>query len=149
PLQPGQADVQDENLFALEGDDQVGRLDVAVDQALFEGVLQSQGGLVDVIAGLVRRQRAGQFDQPHQVEPLDVLHDEVVDAAFEAEVEGLDEFGVLQLGDEGDFGLELVENLDVGLQLVVDDFEGDDLAELGVQGLEDLAQAALADQVEE
>jgi hypothetical protein len=104
---------------------------------------------VDVIAGLLRRQRPGLLRQPHQVQPLDVFHREEVDVAVEVEVERLDELGVLHLRDHLDLGAELIDHLEVGAELGVDDLEGDDLLEIEVEGLVDLAQAAFAEQVEE
>ena len=60
----------------LSRQQQVVRLDVAVDQAALVGVLQAQRRLADVVARLLDRQRPSLLDQLGQVDALDVLHDE-------------------------------------------------------------------------
>ena len=54
--------------------DQVAGLDVAVDHAVLVRVLESQGRLMHVVAGMADRQRPLGLDDPGQVESLDVLH---------------------------------------------------------------------------
>ena len=72
----GQAEVEhlDDALLALESEDQVGRLDVAVDHAPLVGVLQAQRRLVDEVAGVDHRERAAGLHHLRQVFPVDVLH---------------------------------------------------------------------------
>ena len=66
PVQPGQAHVQ--NLDHAAGrQQQVVRLDVAVDQAALAGVLQAQRRLPAVVARLVHGQRAVLLDELGQV----------------------------------------------------------------------------------
>ena len=86
-------------------DQQVGRLDVAVDQAGQVGVGQALGGLADVLGGAGVAQRPFRLDDLLQVPALDVLHDQEVDVAFVVHVVGADDVGVVQRG--GGLGLAL------------------------------------------
>ena len=78
-VEAGQAHV--ENLdHALFVHQQVGRLDVAMDDALGMGEGQPAGGLADVIDGRLDRQRAVLLDQRRQVLAVDVFHHQEVQA---------------------------------------------------------------------
>ena len=94
----GQAEVEDlDDAGAVH--EQVGRLDVAVDQAGLVGVLQAEGGLMDVVGGANRVKRAAALDQVLEADAVDVLHDEEVEFAVPVHVVGADDVGMAQLGD--------------------------------------------------
>ena len=76
---------------------QIVRLDVAMDHAALEGVLQSQRRLADEVAGLVHRQRAVRLHQLGEVGPFDVFHDEQVGAVDLVGVVGADDVRVRQV----------------------------------------------------
>ena len=56
---------------------------------------------------------------------------------------------MVELGGRPDLALEALDGVGVGQALLADDLQGDDLRELPVAGLEDLAHAALADAFEQ
>ena len=94
-IETGQAHVEDLDDLAVGRQQQVVRLDVAMDQAALVGVLQAQRRLPDELARLRHRQRAVLLDQPGQVgRSFDVLHDEQVRAADLVGVEGADDVRV-------------------------------------------------------
>ncbi len=122
---------------------QVGRLDVAVDQAALVGVLQPQRRLPDVVASLPGGEPAARGEQLAQVGALDVLHSQIVIVAGQGGVVGEHDVGVRELGGR----LHLAAEADQQFLLVeavgADDLEGDEAVHEGVPGLEDLAHAAL------
>ena len=65
-------------------------------------------------------------------------------AAHLVGVEGADDVGVVELGGGADLAVEAANGVGVVQPLLADELQGDDLAELPVAGLEDLAHAALA-----
>ena len=74
----GQAEVEDldDRPVAVAREHEVARLDIAVNHALLVGVLEPQGGLLNVVAGVANRHRPAGLDHPGQVQALDVLHGE-------------------------------------------------------------------------
>ncbi len=134
---------------ARSGDQQVGRLDVAVDHAALVGVLQAQGRLADVVAGLAAPAagRAASTSLPRSV-AVDVLHDEEVGVAGLVGVVGHDDVGMRELGDRLDLAAEALDRVLVWQMLLADDLEGDDAVQAAMAGLEDLAHAAFADPFE-
>ena len=108
------------------------------------GVLQAQGRLVHVVAGIGHRQRPAGLDQLRQVEALDVLHGQH-EALTHAEGRiGGDDVGVVELGRVADLAEEAVEDAAAVDEVAADDLE-DLLAahELVLRQVDD-AHAALA-----
>ena len=70
------------------------------------GELQTTSRLQDVVDGLGDRERAVLLDQGRQVFPLDVLHDQEVNAIGLVGVVGGDDVGMRQLGGRFDFSLK-------------------------------------------
>jgi hypothetical protein len=129
-------------------DEQVGGLDVAVDQAALVSVLQAQRCLADVVAGLGHGQATRLLHEPAEVDAVDALHREEVGVADLPGVVHGDDVGVGQLG--GGFGLaaESLEHALVGRVFVADELERDRAPQPVVAGLEDLAHAAGAEFVQ-
>ncbi len=81
-----QPEVEDLDGAALV-EDQVGRLDVAMDDTLLVGVVEAEGRLPDGIHGVANRQRSLLLDLRVEIGAVDVLHRQVVDGAGGVEVE--------------------------------------------------------------
>src|SRR5262245_15282722 len=164
-LQPGQApveDLDDRVGRALPGDaggglvvarrrdqEQVGRFDIAVDQAHRVRVLEPRGDLANVVARLADRQRAGQLHHLAQVGALDKLHGEVVRVADAVGVEGADDVRVRQPRHRLELALELAHRIRLGTQVLTQHLERDRAISAGVPGLVDLADPSLAETVED
>jgi hypothetical protein len=86
----GQAQVEDLHP-PVGGQQQVGGLEVAVDQAPLVGVLQRQRRLVAVVGRPSRRNPAALLEHAGQAVALDVLHDQEVAAVVLLAVVGLDD----------------------------------------------------------
>ena len=139
----GQAEVGDLRL-ALPVEQDVGRLEVAVDDAALVGVVDGLGHLGHQPGRLARRQRAvgGLLGQ---AAALDEAHAEVVLALVLADLVDRHDVGVVEVG--GRLGLD-VEPLDVGLggELAGQDhLQGDRPVEADLPGLVDDAHAAAGD----
>src|SRR5207302_793793 len=72
----GNAKVENLDQGPVVGQEKVGRLDVAVNKAVLEGVLQAKAGLADVVASAADRQRPLLLDHAGQVDALDKLQDQ-------------------------------------------------------------------------
>ncbi len=144
PAQPGQSEIEDLDLVlparrrltrppcpGVE-DKEVGRLDVAVDQAVFVGVAQAVGRLADEVAGQRDRQRAVLLHVLFEVLAGHVLHDEVAQPFPAlaghlrlAGVEGQDDVGVVQHGQRLHLAVEALQEHRVVVVLGHHDLEGD------------------------
>ncbi len=121
----GQAEVQhlEDVSFAVARQDEVLRLDVAVDHLLLEGVLQAQRRLSDVVAGVGDRQRTLPLDQPGEILSLDVLHGEGQHFARLDGAVGRDDVGVVEPGRRADLAQEALRRAGTIQQGLVHDFE--------------------------
>jgi hypothetical protein len=124
---------------------QVGRLDVAVDHAFLVGVGQPAGRLHDIADRPLHRQRPFLTHQPGEVTPLDVLHDEEVDAIVLARVVRRDDVRVAQAGHGLGLVLEALQPARVSPARLGKDFEGHAPAQRQLLGLVDDPHAAAAD----
>ena len=111
--------------LGAEDQHQVGRLDVAVDHAVLDGVLQAQGGLANDVAGQRHGQRAGLFDHALQRDTRHVFHGQEVGLAVLVEFIDGDDIGVGQPGRGLGFAAKAADHLGVGLPFRADDLEGD------------------------
>ena len=147
----GQAEVHDLDLLPRRvgvDDHQVGRLQVAVDDAAVVGGLQGFAQLAEQPADAGRREPAVPLQERVQVDAPDVLHDDARALRIvEREVVERDGVGMLKFAHQLDFALEPLAELDVGGDVVVHDLD-DDLAvrQVELAGEENAAHAALAEQ---
>ena len=147
-VEAGKPQVEDLDL-APRREHEVGGLDVAVDQVVLVDVLKTHGNLPGEFAGVRHAEPAGMRDQPRQVQPLDILHDQHRAAVDFAGVVGADDLRVVQPADGLHLAFEACDGplvLDVALGQHLD---RDNPVELGVQGLVDGAHAAVPELLEE
>ena len=143
--EPGQAEVEDLDLAAGRPH-QVLRLDVAVDHAVLEGVLEPQRRLAGVLARLADRQRPAAIDQPAQVGPLDELHDQHVRLPGLLGVVGGHDVRVRgQPRGRLDLAAESLDHGRVAQQIAADDLQGDRPVHQPMLGAVDGAHAAGAE----
>ena len=122
----------------------VGRLQVAVDDAALVGEEHGAGQRLDQLG----RDARGQRSVAHplfEAAPLDELEGEVGPAVVLAGLVDLDDVGVLELGDRFRFGLEPGQPGRPGVRPGQDHLEGDEPAEALVAGLVDDPHAAPAE----
>lgn len=127
---------------------QIGRLDVAVDDALGVGVGKATGGLNDHPQRLVDRQRSMLDDDVGQVSTVNVFHHQVVDAVLLVSIVGGDDIGMVESGSSLHL---LVEPLDgvFGIDcLGRKNLQSNHPLHPSVQGLVDLAHTASTDHVD-
>ena len=145
----GDAEVADLHLPGA-GDEDVRRLDVAVDDAVAVGVGEAPRRLhQDRQRPLAVERALGQ--QLLQRRPVHVLHHEVGAARRGAAVDHLDDVGVVEAGEDAGFLLEQLHHLRLLEQLGAQDLHGHAPAEGDLLRLPDLGEAAarqLADQTQ-
>ncbi len=78
-------------------DNDVGRLDVPVDDALLEGIVQGQAALEDDADDAMQRQQLVEGAEGGQFPARDVLHHDVGLVVFQDGVENPDDIGVIEL----------------------------------------------------
>jgi hypothetical protein len=141
----GQAEVSDLDAPAALGQQDVGRLDVAVDQPLFVGGVQTGGDLQADAQHLPDRRRPVPFEMAFERGTVDELHDQVRHGP--GVLDGVNADNVVVADRGGDPGLAdeaLVGRVAVG-QVRGQHLDGDDTLQPLVERLEDDAHAALAD----
>ena len=99
------------------GQEEVRRLEVAVDPPRLVGVLEAQGRLADRLAGVGHGQRPPGPEDRLQVEAVEQLHDEEEDPVGLARVAGQDDVGVLEAADRLHLALEAGDRGGVGKPL--------------------------------
>ncbi len=125
-------------------DHDVGRLEVAVDEALFVGVLQAGGDLGEQPGGAGGAQRAVSRDDAVEVPAGDVLHGDVVGAVIDAGLVGEGDVRVIDLAADLHFAPKPGQHAAFGLARR-QHLEGDEPAVPFVAGEVNDAHAALAD----
>jgi hypothetical protein len=135
-------------------DDDVGGLEVAVDDLLGVGRFQHRGELGADREGPVRRERPGLVEEVAQVQAGEVRHGEeqLAGVLVESGVEDRGDAGVADLGGDARFAAEPRGGL-VPLRAVeevrFDQFDGDLAVESLVDGLPDASHAARADRADQ
>ena len=126
-------------------DDDVVRLDVAVDDAVAVGVTQRCEDLACVGDRDRHRAEAARADQLLERAPLDVLHDDVVGAVGLAPVEDRDDVRVRKAGRMGRLATEALDELLVVRVVRVEHLDRDPASELLILGEVDVGHAATAE----
>ena len=85
---------------------QVGGLEIAVDQAALGGMLQAKGRLADVFAGLIDFERAVVAHQPGQIGAVDEFQGDVIGAVDLVGVISADDVRMAELPGGGGFRAE-------------------------------------------
>ena len=106
-------------------------------------VLKAHGDLPGQFAGVRHAERARTPDQPSQVQPLDILHDQHRAAVDFAGIVGADDLRVVESADGLHLALEASDGPLVLDAALGQHLQGDDAVQLGVQGLVDRAHAAV------
>ncbi len=143
----GQSQVQELHLAAA-GEHQVGRLDVAMHQLMFVGMLEPQGRLADDLAGRSHSQgtarRRANADELLQIDAVDELHHQKLDAAGLARVVSPHDVRMIQPSDRLHLAAEAGDRLIVVQITMGKDFQGHRLVEEDLPSLVDDTHAAAA-----
>ena len=129
----------------LWADQNVPRLDVAVDQAPGMGVVQGLGDLVQNAYSPLHRQRPFPADDLGQGVPLQVLHGNEVVALQLTDVIDGDDVGVFETSSSPGFLEEALDKLLVPSEVRGQYLDGHQAVQYSVVGFEDHAHAAAAD----
>jgi hypothetical protein len=145
----GHAEVEDldDRARGAFDDEDVVRLEIAVDDAGVVGGVEGRGDLPHQFDGVVDADGAAGFHVTGELDAFEELHDQVEPAVGElAEVEHLDDVRIVDLVDGLGFGHEAVGHLGVGRERGHQDLDGDLAADVRVLAEEDLAHGARAEQ---
>src|SRR5262249_12639096 len=151
PLQAGQSQVEDldrlnhrrARLRQLQN--HVGGLDVTVDKSTLVGMLQTQGRLANVLAGLRDWQRSRPIYQPVQVFFLNARRGQEVCTSDGPGVEGADDVAVVEPADNFHFAVESADHLGVRHEFLANDLQGNDAIHGQLPGLVNFPHAAFAE----
>ena len=129
-------------------DHDVARTDVAVQVAAIVRVFQGVGQLAQQIDAMFRDDRAARFHQEVEAGAVDQLHDDVLFLQVgQAVLEGLDDIGMTQLGEDGAFARSIQADktgLELGSLHLVEHLQAHGPASFLVAGPPDLGHAPLA-----
>ena len=138
-------DLHHEPLVGCLDEDEVRRLQVAMDQPVLLGETQRLADLPRQMQGVRRRQRPPARERLLERLPVAKLHGVVVRAVGgDAEAEDAGDIRVAQLGGGAGFAEKAVAHLGAAEDTGIDDFEGDIAMQVGVTGLVGHAHRATA-----
>ena len=127
-------------------DQDVLRLQVAVDDALVVGSFEGGAHLAGEFEGAVEGEASFVVDQAGKIAAFDEGHGDELDAADVAQIVYAEDVLLRDLAGQQELLFEALHGLRIGGQLGTDEFEGDGAAEFVVVGLVDGAHAAFAEQ---
>jgi len=137
PIDKSEAEVEQLDRPVLFDED-VGRLDIAMDHAAFVSVVERIGKLGGDIAGLSGSEDTLTIDAFLKIDPLDEFHDDEVDRTVEIidvfEAVGFYDTRVIEFHSDAGFELEAGAHGGVVLVPIGEDFEGDEFAGVKVPG---------------
>ncbi len=113
---------------ALVVHQQVGGFDIAVDDAVFVGVMESGSGLIENTSYGVTRKSCMFFKERVEIATLDHLHDQEDGGVGFFDVVESDDMGVLELGEDQSFAEETLAEGLVVREFVGEHFESDGLS---------------------
>ena len=137
-----QAEVDDLDL-ALLAENQVCRLDVAVDDPSVMGMAQAKGGLGHVSGHLRGGERAALPEQLFEVPTGNILHDDIEEIADLIGVESADDVGMIKPAEQPHLPVKPADRARPGGNPRRDDLESDEAAHELVLGLEHTAFVTL------
>ena len=143
-LNPSQAHVEDLDSPLLI-QQQVRRLDVAMDDSLGMCRFQACGRLQDAIEGLFQRERPIFLDQGRKIVSLDELHRQEMDAACLTGVEGGDDIGMRNSGSGLDLAFEAGDRRRILHEFGGEELDGHNAVHAPVPRFEDLPHAPRPD----
>jgi hypothetical protein len=144
-VRPGEAQVGDLDLPG-HGDEQVRRLDVAMDDAPIVELGEGERRVVEDLRGLrLRQRRAGAVDAVARRLAADELHHQVVDPEVAEDVVDPDEVRVVDPGRDARLLLEALDHPLAGQDVRPQALHGDVDAEVQVAGQVDRPHASLAE----
>ena len=143
-----EAEVEELDLPAM-GQQEVRRLDVAVQDAPRVGVGQPVGGLGSKVDHVGGREGAPCLQQGLEGQPLRILHGDEVAVADAIGIEGPDHVRVIQSAHQLHLALETGERPGASDVSRLENLQGDDPAHHSVRGLVDLAHRTLAEELED
>ena len=123
----------------------VGRLDVAVDDAVAVGEAEGGGDVGRDVGGALRQERAVAAQDVGQRAPVHVLHHHEVRAALTAEVEDADDVGVVEVGRRRGLAAEPLDEVRIGGVLGEQHLDRHRTVEQPVAGEEHVGHAAAPD----
>ena len=139
----GEAEIEDLGIAAL-GDENVCGLDVAVDDALRMGGIESVGDFDGIGEELIEFEGAA-GDDVLERGAIEKFHgDEGFAGVFADVVDGAD-VGMVQRGGGAGFAFEAFQRLGVVGDVFREEFEGDEAAQAGIFGFVDYAHATAAE----
>ena len=143
-------DTEVENLhLRLACDDQILRLDVAVNHPFLGGMLKPERNLAGQHGGEPHRQRTFLRDKPVETDPLDELHHEKERSTRFPRVVRGDDVMMLQLGRGANLLLEAGDGVGFRGQVRRDHLDRDDAAHQQILGLVDRPHASRAKLVDD
>jgi hypothetical protein len=138
-----------ENLqLPFAGDNQVLRLDVAMDHPLFVGGGQAECGMAHQITSLQRRERAALGDKPVKAHPVDIFHHQKVQIAGLFGVVGGDDMRMHEAGGGAHFAAKTLDGLRVLREFAVNHLQRDGPGHQQVLSPKDGAHSTVAKHAE-
>ena len=134
---------------AIIGDEDIVRLDVAVDQALFMSTMQPTTDLLDQANRFTFGQRAGAIDPLAKRFAMNVFHDQEWRVAGAAIVDRLDDVGMVDQAGDAEFLLEALEQQRISRRLSRDNLDGNDIVRGQAAGTVDRSHAPFGDEIEQ
>jgi len=139
----GQTEVGDPDLI-VEIDQDVGRFEVAVQDAVLVGIMHGLGDAADVSGGLARRQRTA-ADEAGQILAFDIIHREERLALDVADFVDGDDVGVPQAGGGLGLAMEAFNSLPAGERAQQEHLHGDDPVQADLAGAVNNPHPAVGD----
>jgi len=128
---------------AVGAEQDIGRLDVAMNQAAAVGKVKGAAHLLDDLQRLLLTEGApGQSIE--QGSPLQTLHGDIVNAGLLTHIVDGDDVGVAELGSGAGLALKAGDEFWVGLKMLRQDLERGVSAQRGLEGLVDNGHSAPA-----